>query len=80
MGAKVVAMSDSNGCIYDKNGIDLDLIKQIKEVERARIKEYLRVSMPKRTVKKKCIAIKPYSHTIQFSGFNLKRLALFCRA
>ncbi len=42
-GAKVVAMSDSNGCIYDKNGIDLDLIKQIKEVERARIKEYLRV-------------------------------------
>lgn len=43
MGAKVVAMSDSNGCIYDKNGIDLALIKQIKEVERGRIKEYLRV-------------------------------------
>jgi len=42
-GAKVVAMSDSNGCIYDKNGIDLALIKQIKEVERSRIKEYLRV-------------------------------------
>lgn len=42
-GANVVAMSDSNGCIYDKNGIDLDLIKQIKEVERGRIKEYLRV-------------------------------------
>lgn len=42
-GAKVVAMSDSNGCIYDKNGIDLELIKQIKEVERGRIKEYLRV-------------------------------------
>lgn len=41
-GAKVVAMSDSCGCIYDKNGIDLDLIKQIKEVERGRIKEYLR--------------------------------------
>lgn len=41
-GAKVVAMSDSNGCIYDKNGIDLPLIKQIKEVERGRIKEYLR--------------------------------------
>ena len=39
MGAKVVAMSDSNGCIYDKNGIDLPLIKQIKEVERGRIKE-----------------------------------------
>ena len=41
-GAKVVAMSDSNGCIYDKNGIDLALIKQIKEEERGRIKEYLR--------------------------------------
>lgn len=40
-GAKVVAMSDSNGYIYDKNGIDLAVIKQIKEVERKRIKEYL---------------------------------------
>ena len=40
-GAKVVAMSDSNGYIYDKNGIDLDAVKQIKEVERKRIKEYL---------------------------------------
>ena len=40
-GAKVVAMSDSNGYIYDPNGIDLDAIKQIKEVERKRIKEYL---------------------------------------
>lgn len=41
-GAKVVAMSDSNGCIYDAKGIDLDLIKQIKEIERGRISEYLR--------------------------------------
>ena len=41
LGAKVVAMSDSNGCIYDKNGIDLMCIKQIKEVERGRIKDYL---------------------------------------
>ena len=41
-GAKVVAMSDSNGCIYDVNGIDLDEIKRIKEVERLRIKEYLK--------------------------------------
>ena len=39
-GANVVAMSDSKGCIYDKNGIDLDLVKQIKEVERGRISEY----------------------------------------
>lgn len=43
LGAKVVAMSDSNGYIYDENGIDLDLIKQIKEVKRLRIKEYLDV-------------------------------------
>ena len=41
MGGKVVAMSDSNGCIYDANGIDLDCIKEIKEVKRGRIKEYL---------------------------------------
>lgn len=40
-GAKVVAMSDSNGCIYDENGIDLALVKELKEVKRARIKEYL---------------------------------------
>ena len=40
MGAKVVAMSDSNGYIYDANGVNLDVIKQIKEVERGRIKEY----------------------------------------
>lgn len=34
-------MSDSKGCIYDKDGIDLDLIKQIKEQKRGRISEYL---------------------------------------
>lgn len=43
LGAKVVAMYDSNGYIYDKNGIDLAAIKEIKEVRRARIKEYLTV-------------------------------------
>ena len=41
LGAKVVAMSDSNGYIYDANGIDLDAVKEIKEVRRARIKEYV---------------------------------------
>ena len=39
-GAQVVAMSDSNGSIYDPEGIKLDVVKQIKEVERGRIKEY----------------------------------------
>lgn len=43
LGAKVIAMSDSNGYIVDENGIDLDCIKQIKEVERKRIKEYVNV-------------------------------------
>lgn len=40
LGGTVVACSDSNGFVYDEDGIDLDLLKQIKEVERARIKEY----------------------------------------
>lgn len=40
LGGKVVALSDSNGYIYDQNGINLDVVKQIKEVERARISEY----------------------------------------
>ena len=39
-GAKVVAMSDSNGYIYDADGIKLDVVKEIKEVRRGRIKEY----------------------------------------
>lgn len=41
-GANVVAMSDSNGCIYDKNGINIDTIKEIKENQRLRINEYLK--------------------------------------
>ena len=40
LGAKVVTMSDSKGYVYDPNGINLDVMKQIKEVERARISEY----------------------------------------
>ena len=40
LGAKVIALCDSNGYIVDNNGIKLDVVKQIKEVERGRIKEY----------------------------------------
>ncbi len=40
LGALPVTMSDSSGYIYDENGIDVALVKQIKEVERGRIKEY----------------------------------------
>lgn len=41
LGGKVIAMSDSNGYIVDENGIDYKVIKEIKEVKRARIKTYL---------------------------------------
>ncbi|MGD0598160.1 MAG: NADP-specific glutamate dehydrogenase [Sedimentisphaerales bacterium] len=41
LGGKVVAMSDSNGYILDADGINLDTVKKLKEVERKRIKEYL---------------------------------------
>lgn len=41
LGGKVVTLSDSNGWIYDKDGIDLAVAKEIKEVRRGRIKEYL---------------------------------------
>ena len=40
LGAKVVTLSDSTGWVHDPAGIDLDLVKQIKEVERGRISEY----------------------------------------
>lgn len=40
LGGKVIAMSDSNGYVVDPDGIDLALMKDIKEVRRARIKEY----------------------------------------
>ncbi len=41
LGAKVIACSDSNGVIYDENGINLDTVKRLKEIERKRIKEYI---------------------------------------
>ena len=41
LGANVVALSDSNGYIYDPNGINLDVVKDIKLVKRGRIKEYV---------------------------------------
>ncbi|MDO5143603.1 MAG: Glu/Leu/Phe/Val dehydrogenase dimerization domain-containing protein, partial [bacterium] len=56
MGAKVVAMSDSNGYIYDPDGIRLDVVKQLKEVERKRIKEYVNV-VPTATYTEGCSGI-----------------------
>ena len=56
MGAKVVGMSDSNGYIYDPDGIKLDVVKQLKEVERKRIKEYVK-AVPTATYTEGCSGI-----------------------
>jgi len=56
LGAKVIALSDSNGYIVDEEGIDLDVVKRIKEVERGRIKEYLG-DRPKAVYKDGCDGI-----------------------
>jgi hypothetical protein len=56
MSAKVVAMSDSNGYIYDPDGIKLDVVKQLKEVERKRIKEYVK-AVPNATYTEGCSGI-----------------------
>ncbi|SCL87299.1 NADP-specific glutamate dehydrogenase [Sporanaerobacter sp. PP17-6a] len=54
-GAKVVAMSDSNGYILDEDGIKLDTVKKIKEVERKRIKEYVKYHTNAKYVEGGCI-------------------------
>lgn len=56
LGAKVVAMSDSNGYIYDAEGIKLDTIKQLKEIERKRIKGYVHIH-PKAEYHEGCTGI-----------------------
>ena len=43
LGGKVIALSDSNGYVVDEDGIDLSLVKKIKEVERKRISEYAKI-------------------------------------
>jgi len=56
MGGKVVAMSDSNGYIHDPDGIKLDVVKQLKEVERKRIREYVK-AVPTATYHEGCSGI-----------------------
>ncbi|MDR1287693.1 MAG: NADP-specific glutamate dehydrogenase [Treponema sp.] len=53
LGGKVIALSDSNGYIVDEEGVDVALVKRIKEVERGRIKEYLG-GRPKASYKEGC--------------------------
>ncbi|WP_276883601.1 NADP-specific glutamate dehydrogenase [Campylobacter cuniculorum] len=43
LGAKAVTISDSSGFVYDKNGIDLELLKEIKEVKRGRVSDYAKL-------------------------------------
>ncbi len=56
LGAKVVACSDSNGYIYDSNGINLQTVKRLKEVDRKRISEYV-LEHPKATYVEGCSGI-----------------------
>ena len=56
LGAKVVAMSDSNGYVVDEDGIDLAAVKEIKEVRRGRIREYV-ATHPKATYTEGCRGI-----------------------
>lgn len=56
LGGKVVALSDSNGYVYDPDGINLETVKRIKEVERKRISEYVKYH-PKATYTEGCAGI-----------------------
>jgi glutamate dehydrogenase (NADP+) len=56
LGGKVVALSDSDGYIHDPDGIDVKVVKEIKEVRRGRIKEYL-AARPKATYTPGCTGI-----------------------
>jgi glutamate dehydrogenase (NADP+) len=56
LGGKVIALSDSNGYIVDEEGIDLPLVKRIKEVERGRIQDY-RKDRPKAYYTEGCAGI-----------------------
>ncbi len=56
LGAKVVALSDSSGYIHDPEGIKLDTVKRIKEIERKRIKEYVK-DHPNATYTEGCLGI-----------------------
>ena len=56
LGAKVVACSDSNGYIYDQNGINFQTVKRLKEVERKRISEYV-LEHPDATYTEDCSGI-----------------------
>jgi len=57
LGGRVVACSDSEGYIYDETGIDLNLVKQIKEIERGRISEYKKYHREAKYIEKETFGI-----------------------
>src|SRR5690625_6978688 len=67
LGAKVIACSDSNGYIYDKNGIDLEAVKQIKEVDGDRIHAYLK-GRPEAKYFDGCDGIRSEEHTSELQS------------
>jgi glutamate dehydrogenase (NADP+) len=80
LGGKVVACSDSNGYVYDEQGIDLDLIKLLKEVQRRRIKEYVDKRKHAKFLEKgniweiPCDVAMPSATENEISGADAKRL------
>jgi glutamate dehydrogenase (NADP+) len=80
LGGKAVACSDSNGYIYDEQGIDLDLVKLLKEVQRRRIKEYVEKRKHAKFVEKgniweiPCDVAMPSATENEISGPDAKRL------
>jgi glutamate dehydrogenase (NADP+) len=80
LGGKVVACSDSNGYIYDEQGIDLDLVKLLKEIQRRRIKEYVEKRTHAKFVEKgniwelPCDVAMPSATENEISGADAKTL------
>jgi glutamate dehydrogenase (NADP+) len=80
LGGKAVACSDSNGYVYDEQGIDLDLVKVLKEIQRRRIKEYVEKRKHAKFVEKgniweiPCEVAMPSATENEISGADAKRL------
>jgi glutamate dehydrogenase (NADP+) len=80
LGGKAVACSDSNGYVYDEQGIDLDLVKLLKEVQRRRIKEYVEKRKHAKFVEKgniweiPCDVAMPSATENEISGADAKKL------
>jgi glutamate dehydrogenase (NADP+) len=80
LGGKAIACSDSNGYVYDEQGLDLDLVKLLKEVQRRRIKEYVEKRRHAKFVEKgniweiPCDVAMPSATENEISGTDAKRM------